>query len=929
MNTCKNKSRSLLALAIAASLVACGGSENKAPAFSQSSFAATVSEDESVTGTLSASDPDSNDTLNFTLASAASNGVFELNGNGSYTYTPNGDFFGEDSVTVTVSDGKLSDTATVTFTVTNVNDAPVVGTSQVTVSSQGTTTGSIEITDADGDDITITVITAPQNGQLEINSATGEFEYTPYTLEQIDGSFTIAVTDGVISDPVEAEISLAASFSTNADKLSYYYSSAQSHLKQAEARMENIIDDDLLNEVRAGLAVGYTTAGFASEADANIAAITTLDDQARAYQAVGERLDTLGLTEEGDDKRASSVALFNQYLAEKGISNLSSSDANYFIGLINDYEESGNADAANAMLTSVRIYADAINDDEYSTAYGRLLSASRINVSNQQTAYFESGSDADLDSALTAAGLLEDIAMEVGYRVITRGDYEGQYSYQMRVLYVTWLAEHYMYLNQPEKAKQYLAEALALYGVSGYDANYNVEASEYGAATLSSYSSIVEIQAGLFAYYYPDAETNLALALLEPGTRNYNDAIVFIHMYQVLAAAEKGEDFSDLLASVKTHFEENGDLRDYYEFLVQQGAGSGSGIRTAGLLVNRGHLDAALTVLDEALTVLTDEDYIYSESAKMTLGSYGCAGLSRLYQKAGGDVNGVLNTCLSIAENYYQPEQNIMSDAAIIEGYQALLTLYAEAGNTEVMNALASDMSVIAQSFDSDIDALEFQAYIASVTANYGAFESAVVMSNSVLTGIVSLMKDDEGNTLEALEGYLEVLLWITGSDDYVSSYFKLYTVKTAMRRQAADITEFAALFSQLQTQLHSTLQVINTAVTELSDNEQQDIMASILLANARAGLFAEAEQFAASEVNATADQYELYAQLAVVWAEKDDYPGSKVANVDTDNDGLPNFFLTTATEQEIAESGLIADTDSDNDGIADEQDATPLGEGN
>ena len=112
MNTCKNMSRSLLALAIAASLVACGGSENKAPAFSQSSFAATVSEDESVTGTLSASDPDSNDTLNFTLASAASNGVFELNGNGSYTYTPNGDFFGEDSVSVTVSDGKLSDTAT-------------------------------------------------------------------------------------------------------------------------------------------------------------------------------------------------------------------------------------------------------------------------------------------------------------------------------------------------------------------------------------------------------------------------------------------------------------------------------------------------------------------------------------------------------------------------------------------------------------------------------------------------------------------------------------------------------------------------------------------------------------------------------------------------------------------------------------------------
>ncbi len=41
------------------------------------------------------------------------------------TYTPGANFHGTDSFTYTVSDGTLTDTATVAITVTPVNDAPV------------------------------------------------------------------------------------------------------------------------------------------------------------------------------------------------------------------------------------------------------------------------------------------------------------------------------------------------------------------------------------------------------------------------------------------------------------------------------------------------------------------------------------------------------------------------------------------------------------------------------------------------------------------------------------------------------------------------------------------------------------------------------------------------------------------------------------
>jgi hypothetical protein len=40
------------------------------------------------------------------------------------SYTPNANYFGSDSFTYTISDGALTDTATVNITITNVNDAP-------------------------------------------------------------------------------------------------------------------------------------------------------------------------------------------------------------------------------------------------------------------------------------------------------------------------------------------------------------------------------------------------------------------------------------------------------------------------------------------------------------------------------------------------------------------------------------------------------------------------------------------------------------------------------------------------------------------------------------------------------------------------------------------------------------------------------------
>ena len=63
------------------------------------------------------------DALTYTITTPLANGTLTPTGTpGHYTYTPNANFTGPDSFTYTVSDGTLTDTGTVSVTVTPVND---------------------------------------------------------------------------------------------------------------------------------------------------------------------------------------------------------------------------------------------------------------------------------------------------------------------------------------------------------------------------------------------------------------------------------------------------------------------------------------------------------------------------------------------------------------------------------------------------------------------------------------------------------------------------------------------------------------------------------------------------------------------------------------------------------------------------------------
>ena len=126
----------------------------------------SVTEQTSYIINLVASDADG-DALTYSIVDTSSNGTAVLNGR-TVTYTSNSDTAVSDSFTFKVNDG-ISDSskATVTITITPINDSPTAN-SQSNVNADENIEKSITLTgsDAEGDNLSFILVTAPKNGRL-------------------------------------------------------------------------------------------------------------------------------------------------------------------------------------------------------------------------------------------------------------------------------------------------------------------------------------------------------------------------------------------------------------------------------------------------------------------------------------------------------------------------------------------------------------------------------------------------------------------------------------------------------------------------------------------------------------------------------------------------------------------------------------------
>jgi VCBS repeat-containing protein len=160
--------------------------------------------------TLTGTDLDG-DALTFAIVTQPAYGT--LTGSGaSWTYTPAANYSGADAFTFTASDGTAtSSPATVSISVTAVNDAPVADAQSVTTAQDVPLAVTLTGTDVEGSALTYTIVASPAHGTLAGSGATRT--YTPAAGYSGADSFTFTVSDGTLASGV-ATVSITVTAAT-------------------------------------------------------------------------------------------------------------------------------------------------------------------------------------------------------------------------------------------------------------------------------------------------------------------------------------------------------------------------------------------------------------------------------------------------------------------------------------------------------------------------------------------------------------------------------------------------------------------------------------------------------------------------------------------------------------------------------------------
>jgi hypothetical protein len=166
-----------------------------------------VGEDLEITFSVSATDVDSG-ALSFEVVTSPTNGTLNIAGT-NYTYRPATNFSGGDSLTFRAFDGFLwSAPATVSITVTSVNDGPIAYAQSITLAEDGSRAIVLTGFDGDGETLAYSIVSSPSHGTL--SGTPPDVTYQPDANYNGADSFTFRVTDGnTFSAPATVSISVS------------------------------------------------------------------------------------------------------------------------------------------------------------------------------------------------------------------------------------------------------------------------------------------------------------------------------------------------------------------------------------------------------------------------------------------------------------------------------------------------------------------------------------------------------------------------------------------------------------------------------------------------------------------------------------------------------------------------------------------------
>lgn len=159
----------------------------------------TTDEDVPRPVTLTGTDPDTA-SLTFSIVASPTHGA--IGGTApNLTYTPGANYNGPDSFTFRANDGELDSTvATVSVTVTAVNDAPVAADQVVSTAEDTAKIVALSASDFDSSALTYSIVAGPTHGAL--GGTAPNLTYTPGANYSGPDSFTFKANDGKLDSTV-------------------------------------------------------------------------------------------------------------------------------------------------------------------------------------------------------------------------------------------------------------------------------------------------------------------------------------------------------------------------------------------------------------------------------------------------------------------------------------------------------------------------------------------------------------------------------------------------------------------------------------------------------------------------------------------------------------------------------------------------------
>ncbi|MCC5811503.1 MAG: carboxypeptidase regulatory-like domain-containing protein [Ectothiorhodospiraceae bacterium] len=674
----------------------------------------------------------------------------------------------------------------------------------------------------------------------------------------------------------------------NASRLAYFYASDLSPFYRAERLFDEVLDDNVRDPLFSDIAEGQALIG---DVDAAVMTVETrifqAETRARTFRGIGRAVTDSGAPESGAQFLDLARQEYDRIVEAQGLSNLTASDANFYLGLIKYYLEADATEGAEAATGVLMDYVDlAAANPPTAGPYNQILAALWRNADDRVVAYVEG----EATRADAEAGMTPFRTAVTGYNAST-----------------TTIKALYLY-------RQALLDNQLGNTQRTWDAIQEFHALRQAAApsTIDNYLRYLApayADAGRIDEYLDLVENTISSASYQETAR------LAMRVYQARNLAIDGH----VTQAVTLVTEPYDSLADQLQQLTYLGVNRSTPYLGLLLLQNN-EIDAAREVLEAAWDLLHSEAYVQEHAGSTgNLMTRGCLKIASLYADfiSQAEAGNLLGEC---------PVSTWFAGADAgtrVQAHRDHASAFADVGRRGSAST-ALQRAVAATSGVTVADRVGAHASNAVVAARLD--EASLVLSE-LQAGLGALAQLPLSSDLEARQTLSRAALLSQAHANAANGLRALIagsgnlsdgnrSAITTLREQSRNILMqsaggwqgYRSVVESLPSPSDRATQY-KTLVDQLSRNTWYD----------------DARQIIALSEHSNPDRNTMRGTLASREIGHDAFPGTLVASRDLDGDGRPDFFDPSATEAQQLASPLMLDDDIDGDGIPDTSDRTPF----